>query len=353
MWSAFSRLDELPPEAAADVTFFRRIGTKSNLAMPMAVGGRVVGAIAIACFKHERAWSEDLVARLRVLADVFANALAHKRAQEQFEEGKARLDAIVRSAMDAIITVDGNQRVVLFNAAAEKMFACSASRAIGVPLDRFIPERFRAMHRAHIERFTRTGETSRRMGMQTALWALRSDGTEFPIEASISHATIAGQQLLTVILRDITERVSAAREIDQALRFEQLLTDLSAGLLRAPSLDLGRVVPDALRAIGEFLRADRVVLWRLSRAEDRLVADALVGGCAGAASRLRSCRERTCRGSASACCAARSSNSRASMIGRPKPARSGACRNDSVCARCCRCPCASTAASPRCCRSRS
>ena len=121
-------------------------------------------------------------------------------------EGEAQLDAIVRSAMDVIITVDGDQGIVLFNAAAEKMFAYSASQAIGGPLDRFIPERFPHAHHAHVERFGRTGETSRRMGMQTTLRALRADGAEFPMEASISHATVGGQKLLTVILRDITCR---------------------------------------------------------------------------------------------------------------------------------------------------
>lgn len=266
----FSRLDELPPEAAVDAALFRKVGTKSNLTMPMAVGGRIVGAIALACLRHERTWPDDLFARVQTLADVFANALAHKRAQERLQEGTARLDAIVHSAMDAIIAIDGEQRVVLFNAAAERMFGCSASRAIGVSLDRFIPERFRPVHDSHIERFVQTGETSRRMGMQAALSALRVDGTEFPIEASISRATIAGKPLLTVILRDITERVSTAREIDQALRFEQLLTNLSAGLLRAPVVDLERVVPEALRAVGEFLGANRVVLWRFARGEGGL-----------------------------------------------------------------------------------
>jgi PAS domain S-box-containing protein len=81
-------------------------------------------------------------------------------------EGEAQLDAIVRSAMDVIIIVDGDQRIVLFNAAAEKMFAYSASQAIGGPLDRFIPERFPQAHHAHVERFGRTGETSRRVGTQ-------------------------------------------------------------------------------------------------------------------------------------------------------------------------------------------
>ncbi|MGR4871126.1 ATP-binding protein [Variovorax sp. LARHSF232] len=267
----FSQLDELPPEAAADAASFRRVGAKSSLTMPMAVGGRIVGAIALGCLRHERAWPQDVFARAQTLADVFANALAHKSARERLEEGTARLDAIVCSAMDAIIAVDGDHRVVLFNAAAERMFGYPASRAIGAPLDHFIPDRFRSRHGTYVAHFVQTGETSRRMGMQTALSALRADGTEFPIEASISRATIAGQPLLTVILRDITERESAAREIDQALRFEQLLTNLSAGLLRAPVVDLERVVPEALRAIGEFLGVDRVVLWRFAEGEDSLM----------------------------------------------------------------------------------
>ena len=129
---------------------------------------------------------------------------------------KARLEAIVQSAMDAIITVNDKQRIVLFNVAAEQMFGCSRSEAINQPLERFIPARFRDAHRAHVKRYVHTGDTSRRMGLQSVLRALRADGTEFPIEASISRARVGGQHLLTVILRDITDRTTAARELLQA-----------------------------------------------------------------------------------------------------------------------------------------
>jgi PAS domain S-box-containing protein len=151
-----------------------------------------------------------------ILRDITERAQAEARlieAQAELREGEARLEAIVRSAMDAIITTDGDHRVVLFNAAAEAMFGCAAQDALGASLDRFLPARYRNAHHGHIERFMRTGETSRRMGMQRALWALHSDGTEFPIEASISHATVGGHRLLTVILRNITERITAEREI--------------------------------------------------------------------------------------------------------------------------------------------
>jgi FixJ family two-component response regulator/signal transduction histidine kinase len=79
------RVEDLPPEAAVDKASWQRVGVRSNLTMPMRVGGRIVGAITFGCLRHQRDWPEDLVARIRVLADVFANALAHKRAQEDLD----------------------------------------------------------------------------------------------------------------------------------------------------------------------------------------------------------------------------------------------------------------------------
>jgi PAS domain S-box-containing protein len=109
-------------------------------------------------------------------------------AEQRTEASQARLAAILDSAMDAIITVDENQHILLFNRAAEKLFLCPREQALGTPLERFIPERFRGAHHGHIEHFGRTGVTSRRMGDVTTLWALRADGEEIPIEASISQA---------------------------------------------------------------------------------------------------------------------------------------------------------------------
>ena len=188
-----------------------------------------------------------------ILRDITERVSAEQQvqgAQAQLREGEARLEAIVRSAMDAIITTDDGQRVVLFNAAAERMFGCSAADALGAPLDRFIPARFRAGHQAHIDHFVRTGETSRRMGMQRALWALHSDGTEFPIEASISHASVGGQKLLTVILRNITERLSAEREIRR-----------SHQEVREGEARLEAIVQSAMDAIVTIDRDQRIVLF--------------------------------------------------------------------------------------------
>jgi PAS domain S-box-containing protein len=111
--------------------------------------------------------------------------------------------------MDAILTVDEEQRVVMFNRAAERMFQCPASEVLGQPITRFIPQRFHGVHAGHIRKFGETGVTSRTMGSKNVLWAVRSDGQEFQIEASISQVVIGGKKLFTVIHRDVTERVRA------------------------------------------------------------------------------------------------------------------------------------------------
>jgi PAS domain S-box-containing protein len=132
------------------------------------------------------------------------------------QESRVQLLAIVESAMDAIISIDGDQRVVLFNAAAAEMFQCPMENALGQPLDRFIPARFRARHQEHVRHFGEAGVTGRRMGALGELAGLRADGQEFPIEASISRSLIAGKPVFTAIVRDITRRKRAEAQLRQA-----------------------------------------------------------------------------------------------------------------------------------------
>ncbi len=133
-------------------------------------------------------------------------------------DSQLRLEGIVASAMDAIVAIDEHQRIVLFNPAAERMFGCPMTEAIGQPITRFLPERFRAGHEEHIARFRKTGVTNRQMGSLGAISGLRANGEEFPLEASISQAKVGREWLATVILRDITERVGVLDALGGARR---------------------------------------------------------------------------------------------------------------------------------------
>jgi PAS domain S-box-containing protein len=163
-------------------------------------------------------WIAHLGSRgeLESIIQVNTEVTERKRAEEALSRTMTRLDGIIESAMDAIISVDEQQRIVLFNPAAERMFGVSGNEALGQDLKRFIPERFRRAHGRHIEEFGKTGVTTRRMGALGSISGLRASGEEFPIEASISQVEVGGERLFTVILRDITRRVRAEESLRQA-----------------------------------------------------------------------------------------------------------------------------------------
>jgi PAS domain S-box-containing protein len=144
----------------------------------------------------------------------------YKRNELALQESRQRYASIVESALDAIITIDADQHISLFNTAAERMFGCTADEAIGGSIDRFIPERFRASHDALLRAFASTGTTNRKMGESASILGLRANGEEFPIEATISQCEINGEKSFTAILQDVTE----------LKRFEDSLTKSQAQL---------------------------------------------------------------------------------------------------------------------------
>ena len=179
---------------------------------------------------ERRLWEYDNTLRTEDVETPIVRGMAHditdkKIAEQALRDSQAQVSGIVNSAMDAIITVDANQRVVLFNAAAEKMFRCSAQEAIRHPLERLIPAQFRVDHSSHIREFGETGVTTRAMAGARTIFGLRSDGEEFPLEASISQINVGGKKLFTVIMRDITERHRAEQELRNALSEVQRLKD--------------------------------------------------------------------------------------------------------------------------------
>ena len=205
-----------------------------------------------------------------ILADMLAVSLCVTGALwsvavwgERREVSEARLDAIVDSAMDAIITVDAAQNIVLFNRAAEQMFGVARDEAHGTPLERFIPARFRGAHRGHFEKFGQTGVTSRRMGDATTLRALRANGEEFPIEASISQAGEPGARFFTVILRDTSLR---RKHEETLLRQQRELRELSARVLEAREEEKTRIARELHDELGQLLTALKMDLaWLRER----------------------------------------------------------------------------------------
>lgn len=138
----------------------------------------------------------------------------HKESLAAARESEERLSNIFASAMDAIITINELQQITHFNTAAEAMFGCAVEQAIGQSVSKFIPERFRAAHSHHVQAFGQTSVTKRQMGALGTVSGLRTNGEEFPIEASVSQVLSRGRKLYTVILRDISQR----QQVEDALK---------------------------------------------------------------------------------------------------------------------------------------
>jgi PAS domain S-box-containing protein len=149
-----------------------------------------------------------------------------KQAEAERQKTELRLGTILNIAADAIITVDKDQHINLFNQGAEKIFGYLAKEVLGRPIDILLPEQFVKLHRQHIRTFATGPESTRPMGsVAQGIFGKRKDGSEFPADASISRLTLNGETTFTVILRDITESKQAETlQLGRNMVLEKLAT---------------------------------------------------------------------------------------------------------------------------------
>src|SRR6185436_1932665 len=124
---------------------------------------------------------------------------------------------IVGISADAIICVDSEQKITLFNDGAERIFGWRADEVMGKGLDLLLPVRARAAHPGHIERFRHSPEQARKMGERREISGLRKSGEEFPAEAAIAKVSMGNSVVFSVVLRDITEQVELHRRLQRAV----------------------------------------------------------------------------------------------------------------------------------------
>ena len=179
---------------------------------------------------------KDRLARLpQVLAHaVNARFLRAERltGEKDLRESEERMRAILESALDAVITMDSEGRIVEFNPAAEKIFGFPRDAAIGERMvDLIIPKRLREDHNRGLELYLKTGE-ARMLGRRVEVTALRADGLEFPAELAITRIGSQDPPMFTAFVRDIGEKLrgqKALRESEE--RLQSVIANLTEGLI--------------------------------------------------------------------------------------------------------------------------
>jgi PAS domain S-box-containing protein len=214
---------------------------------------------------------------------------AQKQSREALVESESRLAGIINSAMDAIITVDADGRILVFNTAAEKMFRCKSPDILGKPVTLLIPGGYAEAHRDPARTGAASRLSTRAIGASRPLTGLRSSGEEFPIEASISRMSISGRPVDTVIMRDITDRLQSEAQLQRLYseleqRVQQRTAELEAANhelesfsysvshdLRAPVRHIAGFV-NMLEEGGEgqFSEQQKRYLSRISAASERM-----------------------------------------------------------------------------------
>ncbi|MEA5573639.1 response regulator, partial [Calothrix sp. UHCC 0171] len=140
---------------------------------------------------------------------------SQQKTQAALRDSQALFAGIINIADDAIISIDTNQCITLFNSGAEKIFGYKTEEVLGKKLDILIPSRFCPAHQKHVQEFAKSSSQARRMAERQEIFAQRKDGTEFPAEASISKLNLGNEVIYTVYLQDISDRKQIEKMKDE------------------------------------------------------------------------------------------------------------------------------------------
>jgi two-component system sensor kinase FixL len=148
------------------------------------------------------------------LAGRSLNARSREAAEalQHLEEREAHLQSILDTVPDAMVVIDDNGIMLSFSAAAERLFGWTAAEAIGRNVSILMPSPYREQHDTYLDRYKTTGER-RIIGIGRVVVGERKDGSTFPMELSVGEVRAAGQRLFTGFVRDLTERQTTERRL--------------------------------------------------------------------------------------------------------------------------------------------
>jgi len=200
--------DQNFPRAAAA----RQAGLHAAFCFPIRGPGGTLGVIEFYT-GEPREPDAELLTTMEILGDQIGQAVERRRDSEVLRAKEARHRAMMEAALDCVVTMDNEGRVVDFNPAAQRTFGYSRDEAVGRDMaELIIPPHLRSRHRRGLERYLETGR-GEVLDHRIEITGMRADGTTFPVELTITRIAVPGPPTFTGYLRDITDRRAAEAEI--------------------------------------------------------------------------------------------------------------------------------------------
>ena len=210
-----------------------RAEIQSALSMPLITRNKLIGVININCTRKRRAFAVGQIKVLSIFTNAAAAGIEAARLYQDERKADARYREVLHMAADGIISIDEEQRIVVFNGGAEKLFGYRAEEALGKPLDMLLPEGTAEAHRHHLQAFGQGPDQSRTMGARDRrLFGRRKDGALLNIEVGISKRSEGGKTLCTAVVRDITLRVQQEDRIARLTRLYATLSGVNSAIVR-------------------------------------------------------------------------------------------------------------------------
>ncbi len=187
-------------------------GLHTAFCFPIRSAGTIVGAMEFFA-RVAIEPNEALLTSMAILGSQIGQFVVRRQAEDAVRESEARNRAILDSALDAVITMDHRGYVLAFNHAAERIFGYAAAEAVGRDMaDLIVPPSLRPDHRRGIARYLETEEAVI-LDRRLEITGMHADGSEFPVELTITRIGLAGSPTFTGYVRDITDRVQAEAEL--------------------------------------------------------------------------------------------------------------------------------------------
>ena len=260
-----------------DQEWARREGMVAFAGYPLLVEDRLVGVLAL--FARHRLSTSTMEA-LGVIAQIVGAGIQRKQTEEALAESEARKSAMMDAALDCVITIDAESRILEFNPAAERTFGYTRAAVLGTSMvELIIPPAYREAHHRGLAHFLATGEGPV-LDRRIELPALRADGTEFPSEVAIVALRTGGKSIFTAYLRDISEQKRAESE-QEALRERERAALLAAQEAIRLRDDFLAVASHDLKNPLAALYGTAQLLQRTLARTGAIPADRLVSGLSG------------------------------------------------------------------------